>query len=866
MSSILAPLEACVATAPAAPAVVSGATTLSYRELWDRSYAVATQLRARGVGPETIVALYAERSIEAVVGLVGILRAGAAFVTIDPIDPPARSRQLVRALQPVLIATTSALADVLEGDRVLLDRPLDPAAVALPQVTGRMLAYGIFTSGSTGEPKLVGIEHASLASYVRGVSERLELPPGARYAIVSTLAADLGYTMVFPAFALGGALHVITREVATDPVRLGAYMTRERIDCLKIVPSHLSALVAASREPAALLPAQRLVLGGEASSARWAQELAAMRPGLRVFNHYGPTETTVGVITRELDPSWRGDVDRVPLGLALPGVRARVLDERADAEVERGELYLGGAQIARGYLGRPGLTAARFVPDPSGPPGARAYRTGDLVRVLEGGVLDFLGRIDDQVKIRGYRIEPGEIQSAIRALLGVADAAVVAVDEPGQERKLVAYVVPRTRPKATGKARYVLPNGLDIVHLHRHETDYIYREVFELQAYLRRGIRLRDGARILDVGANIGLFSLFATEICAAPQILAFEPNPAVFELLEANLAAYAPGSRALRCGLAARDGDATFTFFKGYSLLSGLHTDMAVEQQVVASYVRNQAASANDRDLGKLADSAEALIAPRFEAEKFTVQLRTLSEVMRSERIDHVDLLKINVEKAEVDVLGGLADPDWRRIDQIVAEIDLEHNVEPIKRMLEAHDFDYVIDQDPLLANTELRYVYAMRRGSGCTLIRDEAPDAHRVAVPVHAPVTEDAVVAACRERLPAQMIPSAVMLLEQLPLTPNGKLDRKALPPPPSRAQPTSEFATETMRQLAALWAELLATTAFADDDSFFDIGGTSLLAIRLAARILDTFGVELALARLFVCSTIAEMAGAIYELRSA
>jgi FkbM family methyltransferase len=358
------------------------------------------------------------------------------------------------------------------------------------------------------------------------------------------------------------------------------------------------------------------------------------------------------------------------------------------------------------------------------------------------------------------------------------------------------------------------------------------------------------------------LFSLFVATICHAPRILAFEPNPTVYEILSANLAAYVPDGRALPCGLAAKPGEATFTFFTGYSLLSGFHADAELEANVVKSYIANQAI---DADTASLAQQADAVIAPRFEAKQFAVELRTLSEVMRTENIAHVDLLKINVEKAEVEVLAGLGPDDWKRIDQVVAEIDLDANVAAIETMLRDNDFDYVIDQDPLLANTALRYVYAIRRGSGLVLLRDQSPTAHRKPIAMLPPpfLTEQRLFAYCRERLPEYMVPSAFVLLEQLPLTPNGKLDRQALPAPAIQRQ-TLEGG-QTLERLAAIWSDLLATGDVASDDSFFDIGGTSLLAIRLGSRIENAFGVGFPLARVLEHHTLGQMAEAIDLLRA-
>src|SRR6185295_14052281 len=250
-------------------------------------------------------------------------------------------------------------------------------------VSAENLAYVIYTSGSTGQPKGVCIEHRNIVHYVRAVAERLQLEPGMNHATVSTLAADLGNTVLFPALATGGCLHVISQQRAESQALLSEYFERERIDVLKIVPSHLAALQS-GRDPEKVMPRRRLILGGEASRLDWVARLRALAPQCEIFNHYGPSETTVGVLTYHLGAELPQTASRtLPLGKALPGSSVYLLDERGCPVPagEKGELCIGGRGVARGYLNRAELTAEKFVPDPfSGDRGARLYRTGDVAR------------------------------------------------------------------------------------------------------------------------------------------------------------------------------------------------------------------------------------------------------------------------------------------------------------------------------------------------------------------------------------------------------------------------------------------------------------------------------------------------------
>jgi amino acid adenylation domain-containing protein len=445
--------EAQVDRTPAAPALVAGAARLTYGELEARANRLAHHLRARGVGPDAVVGVCLERTADLVIAVLGIMKAGGAYVPLDPGYPPRRLAQILGDARATVAVTLASLADKVTAPGVTAVR-LDADAEAIAaesaarppfEATPGDLAYVLFTSGSTGAPKGVAIEHRNLVNYVRGVQARLALPEGATYAYVSTFAADLGNTMLFPALAGGGCLHVLSEEVATDPDRVAAYVTREGIDAMKIVPSHLSALLSGAAA-AQVLPRRLLVLGGEASSWELVDRIERLAPELRIMNHYGPTETTVGVLTYALSRGARPAAPILPLGRPLPNSRMYVLDAQMAPTPTGvpGELYIGGAGVARGYLNQPELTKERFVKDPfSGSPGARLYRTGDRVRYLPDGTLLFLGRIDFQVKIRGFRIELGEIESALAAHVGVKDAVVLAQDDGAGNRRLVAYVVPR---------------------------------------------------------------------------------------------------------------------------------------------------------------------------------------------------------------------------------------------------------------------------------------------------------------------------------------------------------------------------------------------------------------------------------------
>jgi amino acid adenylation domain-containing protein len=447
-SSIVDQFERAAADRPDALAVVASGVRWSYATLNRHANRIARSLRAHGVGPESCVALLLERDAHLIASLLGTLKAGAAYVPIEPDSPPDRIAIQLRQARVSLVLTSSDRSPSWKSAVGADIITLSPRAAAADDGTDdrnlglvvppQALAYVIFTSGSTGVPKAIGVSHANLAAYVSAVSR--VIGPCDRWGLVSTVAADLGHTVTFPALSSGGTLHILPADRVIDGRFVADYLQREDIGCVKVTPSQLQAWL--DVDPAAV-PGVCLVLGGEASSWTMVNGLQARHPQLRLVNHYGPTECTVGATTYAIDAaSAEPEGECVPIGSPLAGTSCWILDREGElaSRLASGELYIGGSGVARGYIGRPDLTAARFVPDPlSTEPGARMYRTGDRVRWTSRDAIAFLGRVDRQVKVRGFRVEPGEIEAALSGHPAITRAAVVARPGPHGQR-LIAYV------------------------------------------------------------------------------------------------------------------------------------------------------------------------------------------------------------------------------------------------------------------------------------------------------------------------------------------------------------------------------------------------------------------------------------------
>ena len=590
-------------------------------------------------------------------------------------------------------------------------------------------------------------------------------------------------------------------------------------------------------------------------------------PGCEIHNHYGPTETTVGVLTFRADGQVPNTASgTLPLGKPLGDARVYILDENGQPVPTGtpGELYIGGTGVARGYLNRPELTRQKFVRDLfSDNPADRMYRSGDIARQLPDGNIEFLGRVDDQVKIHGNRVELGEVEAELRAHPGVRESAVLACEDASGDKQLIGYLVPKRadQPLWTHRSVCVLPDGAPVAHLNKNETDYIYNEIFVLQAYLRHGITIDDGDCILDAGSNIGLFTLLVNRLARNVRTYSFEPNPAVFACLKANTETWCPAAKCFPFGLSRENRFAEMTFFHGLSLLSGIYADPQRERGVVESYVANTAA---DLHSPQFAAEVGELIDRKIKSTKQAIELRTLSSVIAQEGIERIDLLKINVEKSEWDVVHGIGRADWQKIRQLVIEVDEQQNVKPITSLLQERGYEVLVEQDERLRNTELCYVYAIRPIAGkVSLARQGATKARvRPLPPVDPCVLAPAAIRTyLSKRLPQYMIPATFVLMEKLPLTANGKIDRQGFPVPSSQPnQLAREFVpprTEGEIKLARIWGELLKLENIGAQDDFFELGGDSLLSIRAASRISEEFGTRVASHAIFDNPTIESLA---------
>ncbi|WP_330277065.1 amino acid adenylation domain-containing protein [Lentzea sp. NBC_00516] len=464
-------ISARAATAPDAVAVVHDGVATTYGELDAAANRLAHHLSALGVGRDVLAGVSVPRGTDLVVAVLAVLKAGGAYVPLDPDYPADRLTTMLAETRPRVLLTLQDQADRFtesDVDAVLLDREREAVAAlpaTAPDVEGddRDLAYVMFTSGSTGTPKGVMVEHRSLFNVVQAINETYGLTEDSSVLQICSMSFDGGVQDIFSTLVAGATLVLSGPDALHDPAALARQLRADGITVASLPPAVLAAL-----DPAELDGLKCVGTGGDVCPVELVE---AWAPGRTFVNIYGPTESTLAVT---LFPARAGAGQRsVPLGEPIPGVRLHVLGTTLSPVPAgvTGELYIGGAGLARGYAGRPDLTAERFVADPIGAPGERLYRTGDLVRWRPDGLLEFVARVDDQVKIRGFRVEPGEIENTLIRHPLVAEVVVAAPRTESGTRQLVAYVVPA--PDATEPVGDTLRR-----HLAKSLPDYLVPSAF----------------------------------------------------------------------------------------------------------------------------------------------------------------------------------------------------------------------------------------------------------------------------------------------------------------------------------------------------------------------------------------------------
>ncbi|MEH2172824.1 MupA/Atu3671 family FMN-dependent luciferase-like monooxygenase [Nostoc sp.] len=656
-----------------------------------------------------------------------------------------------------------------------------------------------------------------------------------------------------------------------------AQLQKYPVSHLQCTPSWLRMLMTThSLQP--LRSLQALMVGGESLSPSLAQQLQEAIPG-KIYNMYGPTEATIWSTTHAIDV-----VDRkIPIGQAIANTQIYILDRYLQPVPVGvpGELHIGGVGLARGYLNRTDIAQAKFISNPfSADPEARIYKTGDLAQYLPDGSIEFLGRIDNQVKIRGFRIELGEIEMMLNQHPQIRESCAIVREEmtaASEQERLVAYFIPHRQPNSDRQKLLKLPNGMTIKHLSAHQTNALYAEIFENQIYLKHGITLNDGDCVFDVGANIGLFTLFVQQSFSDTTVYAFEPIPPTFNILQTNLSQYSPQVKLFEYGLSHQQETVKFTFYPEMSGISGRFAEPEKDKRAAKAMIVHQVENGVVGRQGmRSQEGIDEFLAERYRSEAYLCQLKTLSTIIREYKIEQIDLLKIDVEKSEYLVLGGIEEQDWLKIKQLAIEVDGLENLQKITTLLEQKNYQVSVDEYIISkgeqpdSNIEVYMLYAIHPNrsirKSCETKSERKQHLEQLSGEKFLSVSTLELRQFLKAKLPEYMIPNDFVQLSAFPLTPNGKIDRQALPLPDSQNQRAQEFVapqTDTEQAIADIFAVVLGVKAVGITDNFFELGGHSFLATQAIAQIQDTFNIEIPLRALFEANNVADLAIIVEEI---
>jgi amino acid adenylation domain-containing protein len=925
--------EAQVAQTPAAVAVVSAGQQITYRQLNNRSNRLASELQKFGVTADTLVGIYVERSIEAIVGMLGILKAGGAYVPLDPAHPPARLATIVADAGLDIIVAQHHLVAALPVDRgrvvcVEEGNSDDEHYVQnlITAVQPHHLAYAIYTSGSTGKPKAVLIEHRALVNYTIAAKSAFQLTSVDRVLQFTSLNFDVSAEEIYTCLTVGATL-VLRDDAMLASIPAFLHQCQQwQISVMSLPTAYWHELAASvDADKLALPPSWRLaIVGGEqilpARLLEWQRSVGAR---VRLINAYGPTEATISTTMCDLtDRATQSPPAPIPIGRAIANTQAYILDRHlALCPIGiAGELYLGGAGLARGYLNDPVLTAQKFIPNPFDPDrSARLYQTGDLARYLPDGNLHFLGRLDEQVKIRGFRVELGEIESVLNAHPGVQEAIVVHRNEDLHQQGLSAYLVPKQQQQVQwwpSVGEYPLYDELLYTSM---TTDALRND-----AYRQAIERVVAGKVVVDIGTGKDALLARLCIAAGAKKVYAIETNRTAFEQAIATID---------RLGLQAQ-----IIPLYGYSTEIELpeQVDVCVSEIIgtigssegvapllndARRWLKPDGVMIPHRCATKVAAIAlptELLDFPGFDrltghyaaqifqhvGKSFDLRLciKNLPHTcVVSDRATFEDLVFTSIVATESSqnihlTIDRSAKLDglllWLNLytapDLIIDNLAQEYSWLPVFLPIFYPGID-VIAGDRIEAtclswlsdnqvNPDYRIDGNLISKSGkITAFSYESLHHHQSSVVSpfyqslfidgqlrtdrHLQLTTQNVRAYLARYLPNYMVPPTIATVRVLPLTSNGKVDRRALRVMNlSESNSTAHLVAPrntTEKILVQIWQEVLELKQVDINANFFDLGGHSLLAIQLFTKIEQQLKVQLPLAILVRSPTIAQLA---------
>lgn len=867
--------EKQVKESPDNVAIIQGGKRITYQNLNIKANQIAHHLRNIGVKQNVIVGLYMEKTIEALICILGVLKAGGTYLPIDTIYPDERIKYMLNDSScSVLITDKDCNLNHTCRYHITYNESFfkseDTNNLSNLNSTND-IAYLMYTSGTTGNPKGVLIDHRNVVRLYFNDNDLFDFNSEDVWSLFHSLCFDLSAWEMYGALLFGGKLVVVPREIAKDTDSLINLLIDSNITVFTQTPSSFYNITHFSDSyDENSFDLRYIIFAGEKLEFYRLENWKNKFPLHKLINMYGITETTVHVTYKEVSIN---DIKNggSNIGGPIPTLDTFIFSNKNELveNNEPGELFVGGLGLGRGYINKSVLTHEKFIDHEKY---GRLYKSGDIVKMISEKEMEYIGRNDDQIKIRGFRIEKGEIAKRIQENDFVKDV-LIDIEDKGDNKILNAYIIPdkdnypafynilKQLPEIKANNNHILEleNNMSICCINNYETNFMFNEIFQNNCYLKYGIKLGKNAVVFDVGANIGLFSLYIQNLHKDSTIYSFEPIPPIYEILKKNVELYNLNNKIFNIGLSDKNITEKFTYYPFATVLSGKFANAEEEFNTVHNHM-----SGYDQDQVSQ-EYLDDLINYRLSTEDYNVKLESLSNIIDKENVDKIDLLKIDVEKSELEVLRGINNNHWKLIKQLVIEVhDINSNLEKISTLLTEKGFTYIIDQDSDTNVSNLYNIYARSKN-----IENES-SVKQNEIESNISTSKEFITnkqwfikkvkKSLADRLPEYMIPQNFYFINKFPLTINGKTDIKSLRDNKSQIKDRhKEVSTSDVQlKLIRIWAKTLSIpeSDISINDNFFELGGNSLLTTKLASRINKLFDKDIQVTMVFDYPTIKAM----------
>jgi amino acid adenylation domain-containing protein/FkbM family methyltransferase len=899
----------------------------TYKQLNDKANKIAKTLLENGLEKGDFVGLHLHRCPELIAALLGIFKAGGVYVPLDTQNPVKRTLQLIKdgqinalisdCKQLDILAITESFSDNLkqilcidggikkqENYLILSSKDcIEKKSTKNPENVNTITdwAYMLYTSGSTGNPKGAITRYDGAINHILAEYKALNLQDGFCFLQSASIASDISVWQILAPLLKGGSVLIADKDDVLDYQKIVQLMKQYKVTVAEFVPSYLIGFVdyilELKSEENQLPSLQWMMMVGEEIPVKLVNNWIQLFPNCKVLNGYGPCEASDDITQYEITHVLPEHTLKVPIGKPIHNMNIFVLDdnEKLIPVGVAGEICVSGIGVGAGYFKEPEKTAKSFKPNPfPNTLGSTMYKTGDLGRWLPDGNLEFLGRKDRQVKIRGNRVELGEIEAFVRENNFVENVAVVAVKKSPSDVSLIAFITKKDSELPIGfnkkfiKERehqievlqnvnedlkdkiLTLENNVKMFSLNHSETSFVFKEIFTDKAYLQHGIKLKPESVVFDIGANIGMFSVMVATCFPKSSIYAFEPIPPTYKFMEANTKLYSfiANIYPYKAGLSNEKRTVTFTHYPKNSMLSGMYSNKEQDKGYIKNVIEQQLIT-NKEELNKgIHAEIDKLTKDALISENYECQLLTISDVIAEHDIKVIDLLKIDVERSERDVLEGIKDEDWSKVQQIVIEVhDNGTSLEEIIQLFKEKGFTSTIEQEKLLAGTDLFNIYA------CRDIKEEI-SLKTIPFNIYTGETDEKKEASlktilfknCAKKLPYYMQPLEYCFIDEIPQNLSDKVDEKKLIAKYNNQltsnglqviENVKSCKTATEKIIKEIWEQILQKTDIGAEDDFFEKGGHSLLAMRVKSAIFKKMKVDLDIRNLFVYTKLNELA---------